>query len=377
MINLKRGFSAYLLIITVVIISSLVLWLPFIVKDSNLLGLSMPNANFQYIYRNYDGLLYIIPAKTWYKPALIEKLNLELSLTPKYFAAHLPLYPFFIKLFAPLLGFLKSMVFTNILFTLGLALFFYLFITKKQLTKNPLALTIVFLFLPRFLVVRSIGAPESLFMLLILMSLYFFEDKRYLLAGIFGGLATTTKTPGILLFVAYLLTIGEEIIKNRKINWRWWGILFIPLGLLAVFLLYWYQYGDFFAYFNSGGFVPLVYPFSMFNWQQVWVGNAWLEDIVVYFFLYGFSVLVLRESKLRSLFYFSLVFLLATTCVQHRDISRYTLPLWPITCIALEKFFTSKKFIVLFAILLPAIYLYAWNFLSFNVLSVSNWKAFL
>lgn len=331
------------------------------------------------VYANYDGPLYIVPAKTSYNPDQISNLKLESSLDAKYFAAHLPLYPAFIKIFSPLMGYLKSMIFVNVLFTVVLALFFFYLLKKFKITVNPLLLVTVFLLLPRFLIVRSVGAPESLFMLLILVSVFFFEKEKYLLAGLFGGLAVMTKTPGLLLFFAYFLVFIEKAIRER--NWRLGGfgrlgIFLIPLGLIGVFGLYAVQYNDFLAYFRTGGFVPLVSPFSVFNFQKLWVGTAWLEDIIFYFFLYLITVLTLKDSKYRSFFYFSLVFLTATTFVQHRDIARYSLPLWPFACIALEKFFTSKKFAIALLILLPAIFFYGWNFLIYNVMPIADWTPF-
>lgn len=192
-----------------------------------------------------------------------------------------------------------------------------------------------------------------------------------------GGLATMTKTPGILLFVAYGLTFLESLIKTKKFNWHWFGIFLIPLGLIAVFGLYAIQYNDFFAFFNTGAFVPMPYIFSVFNFRAKWVTTPWLEEIIFYFFLYGLTVYSLKDSKYRGLFYFSLVFFLAILFVQHRDIPRYSLPLWPLACIAFEKFFTSKKYTVIFIILLAAIYLYAWNFVLFNTMPISNWKPYL
>lgn len=332
------------------------------------------------IYANYDGPLYIIPAKTFYNPQLIENLKLNLSLSPIYFAAHLPLYPLFISIFAPIFGFLKSMLLTNVFFTVLLACFFFYFVKSLKLSSNPFLLTVVFLFLPRFLVVRSVGASESLFILLILMSVFFFEKEKYLLAGLFGGLSVMTKTPGALLFFAYLLVFAERMIREK--NWRLGGlgrlgIFLIPLGLLGVFGIYTLQYHDFFAYFRTGGFVPLVFPYSVFNFQKIWVGTAWLEDIIFYFFLYLMAVIYFKDIKYRSFFYFSLVFFIATTFVQHRDIARYSLPLWPFACIAFEKFFTSKKLILVLIILLPAIFLYGWNFILYNVMPIGDWKPFL
>jgi len=309
---------------------------------------------------------------------------LELALPAKYFAAHLPFYPFLIRVFADFfnlfsipLAYFKSMIFVNLVSTIFLTLFFYFFIKKFQLSKKPLLLSFLFLFIPKFLVVRSIGAPESLFIFLILLSIYFFEEKKYFLAGIFGGLSTMTKTPGILLFFSYGLVFLEKMVKAKKANWRWIGIVLIPLGLLAVFVLYAFQYGDFFAYFNTGGVVPMPYPFSVFNFRAKWVGTAWIEEMVFYFFLYALTVCNLKDSRYRSFFYFSLVFYTAVIFVQHKDIPRYSLPLWPMALISLEKFFTSKKFLIIFILLLPAIYLFAWNFIIYNIMPISNWQPYL
>ncbi len=269
------------------------------------------------------------------------------------------------------------MLLVNFLFTVLLSIFFYYILRKWQVTKYPLLLVIVFLFLPRFLVVRSIGAPESLFILLVLASLVFFEKENYLLAGFFGGLSAMTKAPGILLFAAYVFVLIERLLKTKKINWSMIWLLLIPTGLISVFFIYWIQYGDFLAYFHTGGLVPMSFPFSVFNFNDKWVGTAWLEDIIFYFFLYGYTVIALKNSKYRSFFYFTLIFFIATTLVDHRDIARYSLPLWPLACIALEQFFTSRKFLLVFIVLLPAIYLYAWNFLLYNQMPISIWRPFL
>ena len=396
--KLYSKFTPYLLIILITVISTLILWVPFIIRQPAWIGLNIKDFNFQYIYRQYDGLLYIIPAKTAY---LIKHMDIP-GIKPEYFAAHLPLYPFFIKLFALFFGYLKSMLIVNIGFTILLGMFFYYLISKFKISNKPLYLVFALLFLPRFLIVRSVGAPESLFTFLLLVSIFFFEKNNYLLAGFFGGMATMTKIPGILLFGAYGLVFLEKIflslrakrsnliekiasysglIENTRndnfFSLKWLWLILIPLGLIGVFSLYWIQYGDFFAFFHTTATVPMPYPFSVFNWQAKWVGTAWLEEIIFYLFIYILTVVYLYRSKFRSFFYFSLVFLLAIIFVQHRDISRYSLPLWPMAIIAFEKLFSSKKFLIAVIIILPAIYLYAWNFLSYNVIPIADWKPFL
>ena len=389
-----RRIYPYFTLTLIVFLSTLLLWLPFLTKSFNWLGLKIENSSFEYVYKHYDGPLYVIPAKTLYDPAKLKTPEGEniLAQPASYFAAHLPLYPLTIRLFKELmshslqvsqLAYLKSMLLVNIFATVGLAWLFYFILKKIKITKEPLLLTIIFLFLPRLFIVRSVGAPESLFLLLILGSLYFFEKGKYLLAGLLGGLATMTKSPGILLFGAYCLVFAEKLLVKKKNIERsmpkidWLGIALIPAGLLVVFIIYWKQMGDFFAYFNSGDNIHLIFPFSVFNFKMPWVGTAWLEDVIFYFLLYGLTVISLFKSKQRSFFYFSLVFFIATLFIQHRDIGRYSLPLWPMALIAHEKFFTSKKFIAICIVLFPAIFFYAWNFLSYNIMPIADWTPYL
>lgn len=369
-------YKSYLYILLFVIFSSFLVWLPFI-QQLSFLGLRAANTDTGLVYRNYDGLLYVIAAKSWYKQAIIDSLHIDVPLDSRYYAAHLPLYPALITFFAFVVGYVKSMMFTTLFFTVLLGWFFYYFIQKLRLSEKPLLLTFIFLMLPRFLVVRSVGSPESMFMLLILISIFFFEKKNYLVAGIAGGLATMTKLPGILLFPALGLIEVFKTIVTEKFEKRALWLLMIPAGLGAVCLIYQRQMGDFFAYWNTGYVVPMPYPYSVFNSGARWVGTHWLEETVLYFALYAMTVIYAYRHRVKSLFYFSLIFFIGLIFVQHRDISRYALPLWPVTCIIFERFLTSKKTLLALLVIVPAIYLYTWTFIQGNAMPVSNWAPFL
>ncbi len=373
----KLANYPYLLIIAVVTVSTFMLYLPFMTNTLQYLGFEGSNVNMQTVYQNYDGLLYVVPAKAGYNANNIENLRLEFPLPTEYYPAHLPLYPFLIAIAAPVLGFLKSMLFVTMLGSIALTTFFYYFVSKLKLSINPLYLTVAFLFLPRFLIVRSVGAPETFFLLFIISSVYFFEKKNYFLAGLLGGLSVMTKTPGILLGVAYGLVALETIIKEKRFDFKWFYLLFIPGGLLAVFYIYYLQTGDFFAYFNSGDNIHLETPFTIFNFYKKWIGTAWLEDLIFYFLMYVYAIISLKDSKYRSLFYFPLVFLSASIFVAHRDLARYMLPIWPFAAIALAPVLGSKKFLLTLLFLLPALYLYALNFMQFNIIPVADWRPFL
>jgi len=371
----------YVFLAIIVLLSTFILWLPFLLKSNNWLGLKINNPGFQTIVQNFDGPLYVIPAKTLYNVDKIsppgQGLIVALPITSEYFAAHLPAYPILIRAFSPIFGYLKSMLVVNITFTILLVWLFYYLLTKYKI-KNPFILSVIFLFLPRFLVVRSVGAPESVFILFILMSIYFFDKKKYLLAGIFGGLSVMTKTPGIILFGTYSIILFLNFLKTRRFDLKSLWLLLIPLSLITVFLFYFVKYGDFFVYFHTGGVVPMPYPFSAFNFQKVWVGTAWLDDLIFYFAMYGLTVYYLYKSKFKTIFYFALLFFISLLFIQHRDIARYSLPLWPLTVIAFNKFFSSKAFLIIFfVIILPASIFYSWNFLLFNIMPIGDWAPYL
>lgn len=357
--------------------SSALLWLPFI-QQLAFAGVHIPGTNTEFIYRHYDGLLYVVAAKSWYDPKVIAKLALDTPLAPTYFAAHLPLYPGLIRLVAASgLDYVKSMMLVAVLSSVALSWVFYGFLTAFKITKRPMILTMIMMLFPRLLVVRSIGAPEPLFMALILGAVWMWEKRRFWLAGLLGALATAAKLPGILLVPAFGLAAIEHLRATRTIRWSWIGGLLPLVGLCGVCLIYQQQYGDFFAYWHTGYVVPMLYPYAAFNRQARWVGTAWLEDVLAYFALYFYGVLHLFQTHLRSVFYFALVFVVATTFVQHRDISRYLLPVWPFVVIAFERQITSRKGLILVAILIPAIYLYAWNFMMENAMPVTHWETFL
>ena len=404
----KNKLSPYIYILILTLISTFILWLPFILKFNHINGIKTSDISFETVLKHWDGPLYIIPAKTLYQTDHPVMQNRPLGLNPMYFAAHLPLYPLTIKILSPVFGFPKATLVSTLCASIMLFWLFYFFISKYKLTKNPLLLTSVLMFItPRFFVIRSIGSPEPLLMVLILGSMLAFIEKKYLFAGLLGGLAVITKSPGGLLFPAYLFYLfinkGE---KKLTISILW--ILLIPIGLLLVFLLYGRQYGDFLAYFHSGDNLHLVFPpFSVFNYQKPWVSESWLEEIVFIYFFYGVMVTTLMSSIMSKtsfvmnqmrkffqdvfskyepkdnqsvqqiLFCFSLIFFIALILVQHRDISRYALPLLPIALITFEKFFTSKKFLIVLIILIPAIYAYAWNFMLVNVAPIADWTPFL
>lgn len=363
------------------------IWLPHILAFPNFWGLSFQEG-FSTIYRNFDGLEYVIIAKTFYNPASVAAL--QQPLPANYFASHFPGYAVLITLFAPLLGYLKSMLFVSLLSTILACWAFYFLVRDFKLSSHPLFLSSLFLLLPaRWLIVHSVGSSEPTFIFFIIVALYFlmkFEQSKsfpsVLMAGFFGLLAQVTRPPGVLLFIAFFLYIHYKFYSQNKLNnfkkvllehLKYFPLLLIPVGLVGVFYFYSQSYGDFWAYFKSGDNIHLTFPpFQVFNKHQFWVGDIWLEDIVYIFVLGLLGGMILLKQKLYPLAFFVLTYLAAATLVVHRDISRYILPVSPFVLIAFEKVLTSREFKIILPIILLAIYLYTQNFLLANTAPIPN-----
>lgn len=363
------------------------LYLPFVFHLDSFWGLKYQEKfNFATVLLNFDSLNYIIAAKTWYHPEQINNLFPNIAEPTNYFPAHFPLYPALIWLFAqiPAINYPYASIIVTLLSSL-LALLAFYYLAKSLLDeKRVLVLSLVFLVFPaRWLVVRAVPSPEPLFLATILGSIYFFKKENYGKAAILTILAQMTKSPGVLLAgslgLITLIKIYQERSCPKKTFEKYWPVLITPIGLLAVFFIYYLTTGDFFAYFKTGNNIHLYWPpFQVFNYFEEWVGTIWLEDV---FFIYlAGLVLILKlweKHRLDILSLFPTVFYLSVVFVSHRDISRYFLPAVPLLLIGQAKFFTSKKFLAALIILLPALFLYAINFISFNAMPIADWAPYL
>ncbi|MDO8637959.1 MAG: glycosyltransferase family 39 protein, partial [Candidatus Daviesbacteria bacterium] len=255
-----------LILVLVNLSIAFLIWAPFYFRIPNLFGLNF-SGGLEAIYRNFDGIEYIIIAKSWYQTSIISGLPQDLPAS--YFAAHFPGFSLLIVSFAPILGFLKSMLLVSLLFTILSSIMFYLLVKDFKLSSSPLFLSVVFLVLPaRWLIVHSIGSAETVFIFFTISALYFFmkfeEVKKYqfiILAGFLGMFAQLTRPPGILLFLALSFYIIWKIIKDRNQNIfkragqafiSYLPLFLIPLALFSVFYYYSIAYQDFWAYFHSG-----------------------------------------------------------------------------------------------------------------------------
>jgi len=377
------------LIVLIGLLPTLLIWLPFFVRLKRFWGIPLPQNGMATIVSNYDGPLFLVVAKTFYDKIAIGQ-SFQFPLPTEYYAAHFPLFPLLIKLFSFAGGYPYSMLFVTLASSILALYFFNKLISQYVSKKNAHLLTFFFAVFPaRWLVVRSVGSAEPLFIASTIASIYYFRNNKYLRAGIWGMIAQLTKSTGIILFAAYLAYLIFPQLKNIATSpfSKWCEILnlkktfpiyFIPFSLIAVFALYGVRMGDFLAYFHAGDNIHLFFPpFSIFNFSSPWVGTFWLEEII-FIYLFGIlGLLRLIKQKAGIFTWYVGIFFISTLFVSHRDLMRYSLPIVPFLYLAFSEVLVSREFKIAAAVIAVPIYLFSLAYISQNVMPISNWAPFL
>lgn len=379
----------FVVILLFALIPTLLIWLPFLLRAKTFWNIPLPQNGLATIVANYDGPLYLVAAKTLYNKAAIAA-NYQFPLPTEYYTAHFPLFPLLIRTFSLVASYPYSMLIVTLISSILALYFFFKLISQYVDEKNAIFLTFIFSIFPaRWLIVRSVGSADPLFIAGIIASIYYFKNKKYWLAGIWGMVAQLTKSPGILLFISYFLFFLIPIIKSKisvlKTNLlekfdlkKTYPLILIPLSLILVFAFYGITTGDFWAYFKSGDNIHLFFPpFQIFNYSAPWVGTFWLEEIIFIYLIGAMGVYKLFQMKEYELGTFSAVFYTLTLFIAHRDLMRYFLPIVPFLIIAFADTLVKKEFKFALVVIIIPIYLYSLTFISQNVMPISNWAPFL
>ncbi len=370
-----------LIITTASLVLTIAVWLPHYLALPNFYGLDF-SRGMSPIYQNYDGLEYVVIAKSYYSPHFLAGIPQDKK--PEYYPSHFPGYSALISVFAPIIGHLKSMLLVTQIFTILSSIAFYFLVKNFKLTSNPLVLSLMFLILPaRWIIVHSVGSSEPVFIFFTIAAFYFFlkfQQSQKIMTMVYtamlASLALTVRPPGTLLPASLGLFALFTGWKNLKTYFSYSPLLLTAITLLGIFYLFQVQLNDFWAYFHSGDNIHLTFPpFQVFNINQYWVGDFWLEDII-YIYILGLlaGFMLLKNNTTRPLGFYVLTFMLAGISIAHRDISRYLLPIAPFVLIAFEKVLVSKEFKIVTIILLLAFYMYSQNYILNNTAPISDLK---
>lgn len=287
-----------------------------------------------FAWANFDGEHYLSIAIFGYKG--IEQ-------------AFFPAYPMFISFFAKpisstFFSFLSNsalvgLIISNVSFLLSLLVLFKL-ITMDFSKKIAFATIVVYLLFPTSFYFGSVY-NESLFLLLAVSSFYFARKGNWMLASIFGFIASATRVIGFLLLPSLLIEAYQQKSEISKVFW----ILLIPFGLI---LYMGYQYltiNDPIAFYHlqervgpqhQQGIIllPQVYyryikMLSTISFDQPIYQTIILEFFsgILFFFLpiYGYF----KKIRFSYLLFAMLGFLLPNIQGSFSSLPRYVLVLFP------------------------------------------------
>lgn len=198
--------------------------------------------NWIWGFGNFDGVHYLNIARQGY--------------FAQYSQAFFPLFPLAIKL-VNISGnyFLTGLIFANLVFLISLFCLYKLFNLdfNHSISFKSIILLLVF---PTSYYFGSVYS-ESLFLLLVVISLWYMRKKQFFLAGVITGLASATRIFGVFLVfslvweIYHALTSGQFKIKSRQFAQAILGVILAPLGLIAYMVYLKENFNDPFYFLNA------------------------------------------------------------------------------------------------------------------------------
>jgi hypothetical protein len=337
------------------------------------------------VYRYWDGPMYILVAKTLYRIPWENPITDVYTWPPKTFAPFLLAYPLAIRAVASILGYPWGMICLTVLSSAGAAIVFYHMVRDLGLSEDPLGLSIWFLFVPyRWLVYRSVGATEPMFLALTMLSLWMFIRHRYVLSFLAAAVACVTRIQGLLLVPTYLLLIltdPEDNLVPKMLLFV--GIVAIPSLLGLNFWLHDRAFGDPLAYFAVNNEMFRLSPFwKMLDFARYSPFLSGAMGSQLFLVLYAITLIGLVRlwsiDKNQVLFTYALFGFLFLTLISDEDLARFLIPIAPFTWIlGFRDVWHDRKMAWAFPVVVALTYAYTWELLPTNTISPEVMRALL
>jgi len=256
--------------------------------------------------------------------------------------AFFPLYPLLLAIIGKVTGshLVAGLIVSNVALYVGL-LFFYKLVEHELRDRRVAYRAVFYISVFPTAIFFSAVYTESLFFALTVASFYYIRERKWLLAGVIGALASATRVEGILLFVPFAMEWWSAHRNGESFSWRsLLGICLVPGGLLAYMAYLWVLVGD-----------PLYFSHVQWHWNRhlapPWVSvlngihlvtHAHLQQTVAYqsielvFTAFMLVMLVLGFKALRPSYW---IYMLLSTVVPLSTSSlmsmpRFALVLFPI-----------------------------------------------
>ena len=288
--------------------------------------------------------------------------------------AFFPLYPLLIKWVSGLFGLsgysqmaIVGFIISNVLFLASLFVLFRV-IKENENTKLAKCSLILMLLFPTSFYFGAVYT-ESLFLLSILLSVYFFFKEKYLLGGLLGIIASGTRVVGISLVPIYIFYLAFK----KKLNLKNLLSSLLPsLGFLAYSFYQYKTYADplkFFHVASSFGeqrsdhliLLPQVFYryfvkiLPSLNWNYFPVVFTTLLEVFAALFVIWYlvsSILNIKRENLVFLLISVCFFIIPTLSGSFSSLPRYVVVIFPLFVFLAKVLEGKNKYLTLLVYLL-------------------------
>ena len=262
----------------------------------------MTSREFADFWTSADAYHYLCIARDWYIP--------EGNLDRVVQLVFLPGYPIAVRVMALIIRdyILAGMLVSILSFAAALCVIYRLVLLDYD--EKTALYTVIFLCLFPGAFFFTAPMSESFFLLLSVSCLYCARKEKWLMAGIFGAMASFTRSLGLMLFVPVFMEMLTGILHGRKKSWRGIAALvLVPLGFAGYCLINYYVAGDpfqFMYYQRTHWYQELGLFFNTPAYQTRYASGAgksdlmglWLPNLIAIFS--SLVILIAGAKRLRA-----------------------------------------------------------------------------
>jgi len=336
-----------ILLLAAAVAGSFLVYAPFLGKMSD-------------VYRFWDAPDYLTVARTLYRIAPDNPL-LAYVHAPTYFLRHLPVYPLLVRAFS-FVGYQPALLLVSVLATCAATLLFYRLCRDVWKLASPAWLTLVFLFLPpRWLLYRSTGSTEAVYIALTLAAIFLFERAKIGRASAAGALATLTRISGLMIAPAFAMVLLQRR-RWRELLW----LLLVPAALAAYFLFCASRTGNFLEYFSQHGDKMSIFrPFGFF--PELFRKGLYHQVEFHILLALAYAVGTSRLRPFPVIFWYCVFELALHLFISTEDWSRYFLAMAPFALVVgFRDLIDTRAFRWIFAPYVAVSLVYAWGVIPLN-----------
>lgn len=266
------------------------------------------------------------------------------------YAAFFPLYPWLMRILSiPFHGsaFVTGMVISNVAL-LGTLLVLYRLV-ETEFDRETAKKTVLYLAIFPTALFFFAAYNESLFLLFLLLSFYALRRGSWWLAGLCGGLATLTRSTGLLFGVIFLYEFGRQVLPLLQQAWRQKqvgnalrllsglpALLLIPLGL-----------GIYAYYLNQRFHDSLAFSHAQAYWRYgfspPWSGPVWTLNFMAktppYTFFMAHNII-----DMTALLFSLVLIILCFVGPERFRIDQWSMPLFCLLALLFPLFFPGHPF---------------------------------